>query len=39
MATMSGIRLPGNSTVRQVKAGMPEPGYGQVLLQMKASSS
>jgi D-arabinose 1-dehydrogenase-like Zn-dependent alcohol dehydrogenase len=35
---MSGITLPGNSTVRHVKAGTPEPGYGQVLLRMKASS-
>ena len=33
MATMSGITLPGDSTVRHVEAGAPEPGYGQLLLQ------
>ena len=30
--------VPGDSTVRHVEAGVPEPGYGQVLLQIKASS-
>jgi threonine dehydrogenase-like Zn-dependent dehydrogenase len=38
MATMNGVVLPGDSTVRQVQAGVPEPGHGQVLLRMKASS-
>jgi D-arabinose 1-dehydrogenase-like Zn-dependent alcohol dehydrogenase len=38
MATMSGVVLPGDSTVRHVKAEVPEPGYGQVLAQIKASS-
>ena len=38
MATMQGIRLPGNSTVENVTAEVPEPGPGQVLLRMRASS-
>lgn len=38
MAAMSGVVLPGDSTVRHVKADVPEPRHGQVLLQMKASS-
>jgi threonine dehydrogenase-like Zn-dependent dehydrogenase len=38
MATMNGIVLPGDSTVQHVKVNVPEPGHGQVLLQMKASS-
>ena len=37
MATMSGVVLPGDSTVKQVE-DVPEPAHGQVLLQMKASS-
>jgi threonine dehydrogenase-like Zn-dependent dehydrogenase len=35
---MNGVVLPGDSTVRHVKAEVPEPGHGQVLLKMKASS-
>ena len=35
---MNGVRLPGDSTVRHVKLDVPEPGHGQVLLRMKASS-
>lgn len=38
MATMNGVVLPGNSTVRHVEVEVPEPGHGQVLLRMKASS-
>ena len=38
MATMNGIVLPGDSTVEPVAVDVPEPGHGQVLLQMKASS-
>ena len=38
MATMSGVVLPGDSTVKHVEVDGPEPGHGQVLLQMKASS-
>ena len=38
MATMQGVRLPGNSTVEHVTAEVPEPGPGQVLLRMRASS-
>ena len=38
MATMSGVVLPGDSTVAHVEVDVPEPGHGQVLLQMKASS-
>jgi threonine dehydrogenase-like Zn-dependent dehydrogenase len=38
MATMSGVVLPGNSTVKHVQVDVPEPGHGQVLLQMKVSS-
>ena len=38
MSVMSGVRLPGNSTVQHVEVEVPEPGHGQVLLQMKASS-
>ena len=38
MATMNGVVLPGNSTVKHVAVEVPEPGHGQVLLQMKASS-
>jgi threonine dehydrogenase-like Zn-dependent dehydrogenase len=35
---MRGVVLPGNSTVQQVRRDVPEPGPGQVLLAMKASS-
>jgi threonine dehydrogenase-like Zn-dependent dehydrogenase len=35
---MRGVVLPGNSTVEQVERPVPEPGHGQVLLAMKASS-
>ena len=38
MVTMSGVVLPGDSTVKHVQVDVPEPGYGQVLLRMKASS-
>lgn len=38
MPVMSGVRLPGNSTVEHVEVDVPEPGHGQVLLRMKASS-
>jgi threonine dehydrogenase-like Zn-dependent dehydrogenase len=35
---MNGVVLPGNSTVRHIQLEVPEPGSGQVLLAMKASS-
>ena len=38
MSTMNGVRLPGNSTVEQVRVEVPAPGHGQVLLRMRASS-
>jgi len=38
MATMQGVYLPGNSTVEIKEAPVPEPGPGQVLVRMKASS-
>src|SRR5256885_13689918 len=38
MATMRGVTLPGDSTVRHVTVELPEPGHGQVLLRMRASS-
>ena len=38
MSQMLGVRLPGNSTVEAVHRPIPEPGHGQVLLAMKASS-
>lgn len=38
MATMQGVRLPGDSTVEHVSVPVPEPGPGQVLLRMRASS-
>jgi threonine dehydrogenase-like Zn-dependent dehydrogenase len=38
VTTMSGVLLPGNSTVEPVTRDVPEPGHGQVLLAMKASS-
>lgn len=36
--TMRGVVLPGDSTVSPVTRDVPEPGHGQVLLAMKASS-
>jgi threonine dehydrogenase-like Zn-dependent dehydrogenase len=36
--SMRGVVLPGNSTVEPVTKEVPEPGHGQVLLAMKASS-
>jgi threonine dehydrogenase-like Zn-dependent dehydrogenase len=38
MPTMSGVVLPGDSSVKHVQVDVPEPGHGQVLLKMKASS-
>ena len=38
MATMQGVILPGDSTVQLREFAVPEPGHGQVLLKMKASS-
>ncbi len=38
MATMQGVVLPGNSTVEFKEFPVPEPGHGQVLVKMKASS-
>ena len=38
MTMMNGVVLPGDSTVQHVQAEVPEPGPGQVLLKMKASS-
>ena len=35
---MTGVVLPGDSTVSTVVREVPEPGHGQVLLAMKASS-
>lgn len=37
-STMRGVRLPGDSTVEHVRLDVPEPGPGQVLLRMRASS-
>jgi threonine dehydrogenase-like Zn-dependent dehydrogenase len=36
--TMPGVVLPGNSTVEIHSFPVPTPGYGQVVVQMKASS-
>src|ERR1035441_5700719 len=36
--TMTGVVLPGNSTVEFREQPVPEPGYRQVLVEMKASS-
>ena len=36
--TMTGAYLPGNSTVELREAPVPEPGHGEVLLRMKAST-
>jgi threonine dehydrogenase-like Zn-dependent dehydrogenase len=38
MATMTGVVLPGNSTALFKEYPVPEPGYGQVLVWMRASS-
>jgi threonine dehydrogenase-like Zn-dependent dehydrogenase len=38
MGKMTGVILPGNSTVEFRQFDIPEPGQGQVLLKMKASS-
>jgi threonine dehydrogenase-like Zn-dependent dehydrogenase len=38
MAKMTGVALPGNSTVEFREYDIPEPGPGQVLLKMKAST-
>ena len=38
MAVMQGVVLPGNSTVEFREFPVPEPGHGQVLIQMRASS-
>ena len=35
---MRGAYLPGNSTVELREAAIPEPGHGEVLLRMKAST-
>jgi len=35
---MTGAYLPGNSTVELRAAPVPEPGHGEVLLRMKAST-
>ncbi len=35
---MTGVVLPGNSTVELREFPVPKPGHGQVLIQMKASS-
>ncbi len=38
MATMQGVVLPGDSTVQFEEFPVPEPGHGQVVVAMKASS-
>jgi len=38
MSTMQGVILPGNSTIEFREFPVPEPGHGQVLVKMKASS-
>ena len=38
MATMTGVVLPGDSSVQHIQVDVPTPGHGQVLLRMKASS-
>jgi threonine dehydrogenase-like Zn-dependent dehydrogenase len=38
MGTMTGVVLPGDSTVEFREYAIPEPGHGQVLVRMKASS-
>ena len=36
--TMTGMKLPGGGKVEKVTLPVPKPGYGQVLLKMKAAS-
>jgi len=38
VTSMRGVLLPGDSTVEPVTREVPEPGHGQVLLAMRASS-
>jgi len=38
MSRMTGVLLPGDSTVRHIELEVPQPGPGQVLLAMRASS-
>src|SRR3954469_11709916 len=38
MQTMTGVVLPGNRQLELREFSVPEPGYGQVLVRMKASS-
>jgi threonine dehydrogenase-like Zn-dependent dehydrogenase len=38
VATMRAVRLPGDSTVETVTVDVPQPGDGQLLLRMRASS-
>ena len=38
MSLMRGVRLPGDSSVEHVEVPVPEPGHGQVLLRVRASS-
>jgi threonine dehydrogenase-like Zn-dependent dehydrogenase len=38
MSKMKGVILPGDSTVQFKELDIPEPGHGQVLVKMKASS-
>ena len=38
MTGMSGVRLPGDRIVEHVRVDVPQPGHGQVLLRMRASS-
>ncbi len=38
MSKMTGVLLPGNSTVELREFDVPEPGHGQVLVKMKAST-
>lgn len=38
MTTMTGIILPGNRQLEMREVPVPEPGHGQVLIRMKASS-
>jgi len=38
MSKMKGVILPGDSTVQFKELEIPEPGHGQVLVKMKASS-
>lgn len=38
VSLMRGVRLPGDSSVEHVEVPVPEPGHGQVLLRVRASS-